>query len=133
MPLKITLKPKEKMILSGAVITNGDTTANFLIENNVTILREKDILTEAKADSPARKIYFVVQLMYIDQDNLIDYHRQYWDLVRDFLNAAPSALGYITEISEAILGEKYYGALKTVRKLIEYEQALLNMAGNRNE
>lgn len=122
MPLKISLKPNERIILSGAVVTNGKSAATLLVENNVTILREKDILSETQADSPAKKIYYAVQLMYIDPANLVQYHTLYWDLVRAFLGAAPRSLGLINEISEHILGEKYYKALKTTSKLIEYEQ-----------
>jgi len=45
MPLKITLKPNERMILDGSVITNGATMCKLTIENNVPILREKDIIS----------------------------------------------------------------------------------------
>ena len=41
MALKITLKPREKFILSGAVIANGDAKSTFVIDNDVPILREK--------------------------------------------------------------------------------------------
>ncbi len=45
MALKISLKPHEKMILGGAVITNGNSMGcHLVIENKVPILREKDIL-----------------------------------------------------------------------------------------
>ena len=125
MPLKISLKPNERIILSGAVVTNGKNAATLLVENNVTILREKDILSEAQANSPAKKIYYAIQLMYIDRPNLVQYHSYYWDLVRPFLAAAPRSLGLINEISENILGEQYYKALKAARKLIEYERKAL--------
>ena len=47
MALKITLKPNEKMIVGGAVITNGNIkNTNLIIENNVPILRQKDIISE---------------------------------------------------------------------------------------
>ena len=41
MALKIILKPHEKFILGGAVITNGDAKSAFIVENDVPILREK--------------------------------------------------------------------------------------------
>lgn len=126
MALKITLKPKEKMIIAGVAITNGGSTTHLLIENKVPILREKDILTEVDANSPARRIYYVVQLMYLDQENLTAYHTSYWNLVRDFLNAAPSALDLINNISKRILGARYYEALKLAQNLIEYEQSLIS-------
>jgi flagellar protein FlbT len=50
MALKITLKPNEKMIVSGAVVTNGNSkNTDLIIENNVPVLRQKDILSEKDA------------------------------------------------------------------------------------
>lgn len=122
MGLKITLKPGERMIISGAVITNGDAKANLIVENTVPILRQKDILNADNANSPSRRIYFAIQLMYIDEDNLAIHHRSYWKLVREFLSAAPSALSIIDRISKEILDNNYYQALKTCKKLIAYEE-----------
>ena len=126
MPLKITLKPQERMIVGGAVITNGNTRCDLLIENKVSILRQKDIMSEKDADSPCRKIYFTIQLMYIDEENLIEHHNTYWKLVQDIVKAAPSMLALIDQISEHILNNKYYQALKLARKLIDYEQEVID-------
>jgi flagellar protein FlbT len=128
MALKIALRPHEKIIIAGAAITNGSSGTSLIIENNVPILREKDILKEENADSPARRIYFVVQLMYMDQENLALHHQSYWALVRDFLRVAPSALDLIRRTSEYILGAQYYKALKLVRRLIDYEQSVMSGA-----
>jgi flagellar biosynthesis repressor protein FlbT len=125
MALKITLKPNERVIIAGAAISNGPAPASLLIENNVPILRGKDILKEKDVRSPAQRIYFMIQVMYLDQENLAAHHKLYWDLVRSFLKAAPSSLRLIDEISRHILGSRYYRALKTARKLIEYEKSLL--------
>lgn len=127
MALKITLKPKERIIISGAVLANGSRTAEFVIENQVPVLREKDIMSEKAADTPCRRIYFVIQLMYIDENNLATHQDTYWKLVRDVLAAAPSTLGLINQISTEIHNGKYYQALKLTQELIEYEKELLNV------
>ena len=58
MALKITLKPGERMIIGGAVLTNGNSAScDLVVENKIPILRQKDILTEEKANSPCRRIY----------------------------------------------------------------------------
>jgi len=125
MALKITLKPHERIILGGAVVTNGDMKCEFIIENKITLLREKDILREDEADSPCRRIYFTIQLMYIDNENLAAHHQMYWQLVRDLIKAAPSTLGLIDQINEHIVNNRYYQALKLAGKLIEYEQEVI--------
>ena len=117
------------MIISGAVVANGSTRTDLFIENKVTILREKDIMKEAEADTPCRRIYFVIQLMYVDEGNVAEYHKTYWDLVRDVLAAAPSTLSLIEPISKHILNGEYYKALKLTRKLTDYEKEVVKHAG----
>lgn len=126
MALKITLKVHEKFIIGGAVITNGDAKSTFVVENDVPILREKDILTLTSANTPCKRIYFAIQLMYIDGKNLPEHHKTYWELVKDVAGAAPSQKPLLQEISNAILNERYYQALKLTKKLIEYEQEVVN-------
>ncbi|MDA8123747.1 MAG: flagellar biosynthesis repressor FlbT [Deltaproteobacteria bacterium] len=125
MGLKIALKPKERVIIAGAAIVNGPSPATLLVENNVPVLRAKDILKEREAQTPSQKIYFIIQLMYLDPDNLPSHHKLYWQHVRSFLKAAPSALGLIDAISTHILSANYYRALKSARKLISYETKLI--------
>ncbi len=130
MALKITLKPHERVIVGGAVVKNGSTRSILVIENDVPILREKDIMSEKDAKTPCKQIYFIVQLMYIDEKNLKEYHNLYWKLVYDLIEAAPSSLGIIDHISENILANKYYKALKLARKLINYEEEVVNNVRN---
>ena len=110
------------MIIGGAVVTNGDTRSEFTIDNKVPLLRQKDIMSERDADSPTRRLYFVIQLMYIDPDNLMSYHNAYWKLVQDLIHAAPSVVGLVDQISELIVGNQQYQALKLAKKLIDYEE-----------
>jgi len=125
MPLKLTLKPGERLILAGAVITNGPTVAHLQIENQVTLLRQKDILTESEANTPCKKIYLVVQLMYIGEGLTTELAQLYWDLVRDVLDAAPSTNDLISQMSAYIVESSFYQALKVAKKLISYEEELL--------
>ena len=125
MALKITLKPKEKLVIGGAVITNGGATCSLFIENEVPIMREKNIMTQEEANSPCRRIYFCIQLMYIDRDNLTLYHNRYWKLVRQLIDAAPRMLGLIDKISEQIVSGRYYQALKLAKRLILHEEEVL--------
>ena len=132
MALKIALKPQEKLIISGAVITNGAGRSDFIVENSVPILRHKDIMSLNDADSPCKKIYFAIQLMYVDGKNLADHHKTYWGLVQDVATAAPSQKPLLQEISESILQDRHYQALKLTKKLIAYEQEVINHVRNAN-
>ena len=125
MALKITLKPNEKLIIGGAVITNGPNKVEFIVENNVPILRQNNILSPDDADTSARRIYLAIQLMYVDTPNLGTYQDLYWKLIREFVQAAPSSLELIDRINEMIFQGNYYQALKTARTLIDFEQEVI--------
>ena len=126
MALKVTLKPNEKIIVGGAVITNGNIrNTDLIIENNVPILRQKDILSEKDATSPCSRIYFLIQLMYIDEENIATHQHTYWKLVRELLDAVPRLNGHIDQINDNILKGNYYRALKLASELIDFEQEVL--------
>ncbi|MDA8083980.1 MAG: flagellar biosynthesis repressor FlbT [Nitrospiraceae bacterium] len=126
MALKIALKPGEKLIIGGAVISNGKTKSDFVVENTVPILREKDIMSLKDADSACKKIYFTIQLMYVDEKNIPEHHKVFWDLVKEVVEAAPSTRQLLYEIGDNILNNNHYKALKLTRKLIDYEQEAIN-------
>jgi len=126
MALKINLKPHEKMIIGGAVIKNGDKACSIFVENNVPLLREKDIMKQEDAKTFCSGIYFVIQLMYIDNRNIIEYHNTYWKLVRELVEAIPRTVGIIDEISQHILNDDYYQALKLAKKLLAFEKEALS-------
>lgn len=128
--LKIILKPHEKFIIGGAVIANGDVKSTFVVENDVPILRGKDIMSLVAADTPCKKIYFAIQLMYVENKNLPEHHKIYWELVKDVAEAAPSTKPLLQEISNEILNDRYYQALKLTKRLIDYELEVINRVRN---
>jgi flagellar protein FlbT len=135
MALKVELKPNERIIIGSCVITNTDQRARLLIDgDNVPILREKDIMTPAAADTPAKLVYLAVQLMYISPDPVAN-HGTYFNLVRDIVTAAPSAWSIIEGINNSIMTGDLYQALKEAKKLVAYEKNLLdhNEARHRSE
>jgi flagellar biosynthesis repressor protein FlbT len=124
MALKVELKPGERILIGESVITNGSQRARFLIEGSSPILREKDIITAEQANTPAKRIYLAILLMYTAR-NPAAHHDTYFQLVRDFLQAAPSAARQIETINNLILTGGMYKALKSAKQLIEYEQDLI--------
>ena len=125
MALVIDLKPGEKLLIGSAVITNGEQRARMHIEGDACILREKDVMKETEADSPAKRIYFLVQCMYMAADPKT-YFSQYFKAIREIQDAAPSTAPYVLHINEKIMDGAYYKALKEARDLITYEQELIS-------
>lgn len=132
MSLKLRLKAEERLMVGGAVIRNGSRPAELLIENNVPILREKDILSERDVVTAAQKIYFIIQLMYIDRENLPEYHSKYRELRDAVVTAAPSTGDLLTQIESKVREADFYHALKLAGNLIEYEKELIENASATN-
>ena len=127
MALKLVLKPRERVIIGDCVITNDDQRTALSVEGAVPILRDKDIMALSRADSPAKRIYLAVQMMYMSK-RPHEHHALYARLVREILGAAPSMRPYIERINNRILTGEMYKALKETRKLMAYEKELLDHA-----
>ena len=127
MALVIDLKPNERIIIGDAVIQNDKHRTRLHIEGDTPILREKDIMREEEADTPCKKIYLAIQLMYLAKEPS-KLRKLYFDLVKDVQDAAPSMVPYILVINEHLLRENYYKAMKTGQELIEYEEKLMTDA-----
>ncbi len=125
MALVIDLKPSEKIIIGDALITNDKTRTRLHIEGDAPILREKDILRAEDADTPCKKMYLLIQIMYLSK-NPENMHEDYFKLVSEIQNAAPSTSIFFMQIGDMILEGKYYLALKKAKELIKHEQELIS-------
>lgn len=130
MPLKIELKPGERLIVGNALITNDKERIKFYIEGNVPILREKFVLTAKEANTPCKRIYYLVQEMYLAK-NPIELHEDYFKRIREVTEAAPSMIPLIDSINKEILAGDYYAALKQTMSLIGREKEMLDLVKNK--
>ncbi len=127
MALVIDLKPGEKILIGNAVITNDSQRTRLHIAGDAPILREKDVMQEEEADSPCKRVYFLIQCMYLAR-NPKEYHQKYFDLLREIQHAAPRLSFFFLAINEHIIEGNYYKAMKTAREVIKVEEELLNNA-----
>src|SRR5262252_5341621 len=87
MPLKLSLKPGEKFVLNGAVLANGDKRTSLVIQNKACILRERDIMQAEDANTPAKRTYFPIMMMYVDPEEADVYYRQLAPRITEFMDA----------------------------------------------
>jgi flagellar protein FlbT len=124
MPLRVELKPGERIIIGQSVITNSDTRTAFLIEGDAPIMREKDILTAETATTPVKRVYLCVQMMYLEND-IPAYQELYLGFIKELIEAVPSFRETIEDVSKLILSGALYKALKELRPLIKREEEFL--------
>lgn len=127
MPLKLSLKPGERFVLNGAVVQNGDRRGSLILQNKASVLREKDIMQAEEANTPARRIYFPVMMMYLDEAGAARYFDEFAKRMNEFMGAVlnPTVLAECVAISKHIMARDYYKALMSCRALIEYEDERL--------
>lgn len=127
MALVIDLKPGEKILIGDAVITNDSQRTRLHIAGDSPIIREKDVMMEEDAHTPCKKIYFLVQCMYLSHEPQI-YHDRYFALVKEIQKASPTSSFFFMQINEHIIEDTYYKALKIAKQLIEHETELVENA-----
>jgi flagellar biosynthesis repressor protein FlbT len=126
MPLTINLKPGEKLIVNGVVLQNVNHVAKLLVHNEAALLREKDILAEDAANTPARRIYFAIQCQYLFPGKSEHYLPLVDRFLREFGEAAPSTLSLVQKAAQEVAEGHLYQALKTAKQLIAREQEIMN-------
>jgi flagellar protein FlbT len=127
LPLKLSLKPGEKFVLNGAVVQNGDRRGVLVLQNKASVLREKDIMQSEEVTTPARRIYFPVMMMYLDEANSSRYYDEFVRRLTEFMGVIgnPNILADCVAISKLCMEREYYKALMLCRKLMEYEDERL--------
>ena len=128
MPLKLSLKPGEKFVLNGAVLANGDKRTSLVIQNKACVLREKDIMQPENANTPARRIYLAIMLMYLEGEASEEPYNEFALRMTEFMGAVGTSavLAACVDISRDVVQGAYYRALISSRKLFDFEQERLN-------
>lgn len=130
MPLKIQLKPKERVIINGAVIEgHPDNRTEIVVMNNASVMRQKHILQESESDTPVKRLYFQLQMLYIDEEHCNDYMGPYQKFYKDLSDtfSLPTIKASMLLIDEAVQKGKYYDAMKICRDLIKVEAELFKI------
>lgn len=127
MPLKLSLKPGERFVLNGAVVQNGDKRGVLILQNKASVLREKDILQPEDVTTPARRIYFPVMMMYLDEGSAEKFYDEFAQRLTEFMGVIknPEVLSHCVAASRHVMAREYYKGLLAARKLIEYEDERL--------
>lgn len=129
MPLRIELKPNERVIIGETSIRNGPRRSEFIIETQTKVLRERDIITESEADTPCKRLYVALEAAYLSHDPVLQEAR-FMALANDILKAAPSTAMPIADVFESVVAGDYYRALKRARRLLAVEAEILKRAAS---
>ena len=129
--LVLKLNPKERVLVNGAVIENGDRRARLsLVTPDAHILRLRDAIHPEEARTPVRRVCYAAQLVLTgDMEPTEARHlllRRIEELSQVFTDADSRA--QLAAATEALIGGQHYHCLKALRRLIPREDRLLAAA-----
>jgi len=129
MTLRISLRDGEKMIVNGAVLRAIGRT-DFVVENNVSLLRGREVMSAEDAVTPARRLYFACMMAYIDPKSQSRHQDAIVQYLGDLLGAleALEAKAICARFAHKVATGNYYRALADCRLLIDYETMALERA-----
>ena len=125
MPLKLSLKPKEAVVVNGAVLRNGDRRGTILLQNQARVLRQKDVLDPEVTRTAQEHLYFAVMQMYLTGET----EGQLYDQAVTAIAAAMTGTDdkdrrdQLIEVSLACAAGETYQALSLCRKLLKAAEA----------
>ena len=119
MPLKFVLRPNEKVIINGAVIGAGDRPGSFFLYNTANFLRGREVLKEEQIDCIEKKLYFVIQLIYIFPEDTVLNMQRFASILEETRDARPDCRRDLDDIERLVEERNYYRALKLCRKLFK--------------
>ncbi len=114
---EIIAQARREFVLNGAVVQNGDRRGVLVLQNKASVLREKDIMQPEDVTTPARRIYFPVMMMYLDEPSAANFYDEFALRLTEFMGAVrnPDILAECVTCSKHVLARQYYKALMGAR------------------
>ena len=128
--LVLKLSPKERVLVNGAVIENGDRRSRLsILTPKANILRLRDALHPEEVNTPVRRVCYIAQLVLsgdVEEDDaalqLVNGIEQLSQVLID-----PDSRAQLSAATEAVGRLDFYRALKCLRALLPREERLLSL------
>jgi flagellar biosynthesis repressor protein FlbT len=133
LPLRLTLKPEERIIINGCVIRNAARRQTLTIENHADVVRGHDLLKEQEVRTPVTRVYFLIQTVLVAANLRDDFNPKIQKSLAELVTVFGS--GYTENILNAanfVSTGDYYKALRALSGLIIHERDLLNLIHHEN-
>lgn len=126
--LVLKLGPKERVLINGAVIENGDRRARLAIMTpNASILRLRDAIHPQEVTTPVRRVCYIAQLVLSGDIDLKDAKSQILrgmeQLSQVFTD--PDSRAQLARATDHVTQDQIYHALKALRTLLPREERLI--------
>jgi len=130
--LVLKLAPKERVLINGAVIENGDRRSRLAIMTpNAHILRLRDAVHPEEVNTPVRRVCYIAQLVLSGDAEWEEAKVQLLRGIEQLSQALtdPDSRAQLALATSAVIEGQTYQALKALRSLLPREERLLAAAG----
>lgn len=131
--LVLKLNPRERLLVNGAVIENGDRRCSFsILTPNANILRLRDAIRPDEVNTPVRRVCYIAQLVLSGDAAKIDARRQLLRGIEQLSQALrdDDSRTHLAAATAAVIDDDYYQTLKSLRNLLPREARLLATPGS---
>lgn len=126
--LVLKLGPRERVLINGAVIENGDKRSRLsIVTPNANVLRLRDAIHPDEARTPVRRLCYTAQLILTGDAHAEDTRAQLLPRIEELSHILvdPDSRRLLTQATDALLSDQFYQCLKALRALIPREDRLL--------
>ena len=127
--LILKLRAHEQILVNGVVMQNGDRNARLTIKTpNAKILRLRDAIHPDEASTPVKRVCYIAQLAVAGEAEVSEAKSQLAAGIGQLSDALCGIEGaaHLDEALDAVREENFYAALRSLRKLLPIEEALLS-------
>lgn len=126
--LVLKLAPRERVLINGAVIENGDKRSRLAIMTpNANILRLRDAIHPEEVNTPVRRVCYIAQLVLSGDADPSEARHQIMRGIEQLSQALtdPDSRAQLNAATAAIVDQQFYQAMKALRALLPREARLL--------
>lgn len=129
--LVLKLRPKERFMVNGVVLQNGDKRSNIVIvSQDVNVLRLRDAIHPEDAKTPVKRVCYITQLVLAGE---ADANEASFQILRGIEQLSQifrdaDSKSHLDRATDAIGKRQFYQALKSLRALLAREERLLSVA-----
>ena len=127
--LVLKLGPKERVLVNGAVIENGDRRSRLsILTPNANILRLRDAIRPDEVNTPVRRVCYIAQLILSGDADVEEGRLQLMRGVEQLSQALTDADSrqLLSDATDAFVEGEFYRGLKRLRGLLPREERLLS-------
>jgi len=129
--LVLKLGPRERVMINGVVMENGDRRTRLnVITPDANVLRLRDAIHPAEANTPVRRVCYIAQLVLAGEADVEEARRQLLRGIEQLSQVFTDddSRGHLVSATDHVIGGRFYQAMRALRNLLPREARLFRAA-----